>query len=102
MIATDQSANAEKVKVRVPVEDPAALDSFLAELLPESTAEARAVIVGLVSRQNKEITRLAAALSALRRGRSGGDSRPPDMDKTRSRSTADFRAVAPAATICIS
>lgn len=74
MSAADQSQNAEKVKIRVPVEDPAALESFLAELLPEATAEARAVIAGLVSRQNKEITRLAAALSALRRGRSGGDS----------------------------
>jgi transposase len=69
-----QSTNAETAKVRVPVEDPVALEGFLAELLPESTAEARAVLVGLVSRQNKEITRLAAALSALRRGRSGGDS----------------------------
>lgn len=50
------------------------MESFLSDLLPESTPEARAIIVGLVSRQNKEILRLAAALSALRRGRSGGDS----------------------------
>jgi len=74
MIDAQQSTNAENAKTRVPVEDPVALEAFLAELLPESTAEARAVLVGLVSRQNKEITRLAAALSALRRGRSGGDS----------------------------
>jgi transposase len=79
MSAEDQSRNAEKV--RVPVEDPVALDTFLAELLPESTAEARAVLVGLVSRQNKEITRLAAALSALRRGRSGGDSEKIGRDQ---------------------
>lgn len=70
--ASEQGAHTEKA--RIPVDDPGALDTFLAELLPGATAEARAVLIGLVSRQHKEIARLAAALSALRRGRSGGDS----------------------------
>lgn len=72
MSAKNGKANAERV--RVPVEDPEALTTFLQELLPDAPAETIAILVGIVTRQNLEIQRLAAAIGELRRGRSGGAS----------------------------
>ncbi len=72
MSAKNAKPNAERI--RVPVEDPEALTTFLQELLPDAPAETIAILVGIVTRQNLEIQRLAAAIGELRRGRSGGAS----------------------------
>lgn len=65
---------AKQEKVRVPLEDPDKLTAFLQDLLPGASAETLAMLVGLFTRQNMEISRLGAALGELRRGRSGGAS----------------------------
>lgn len=72
MSAKNAKANADRV--RVPVEDPEALTTFLQELLPDASPQTIALLVGIVTRQNLEIQRLAAAIGELRRGRSGGAS----------------------------
>jgi transposase len=74
VVSTPQEPAAKVEKVRIPLEDPDKLTAFLRELLPDASDEVLAMLVGLFTRQNKEISRLGAALGELRRGRSGGAS----------------------------